>query len=311
MKRVITLGGCGLGLVLSGFTQAEIPRAGSEVTTFDTLAMSPGGDQIATVDFRSAANSGPSYHAKVVIRSAHGGNTLDSLDPCSRCKYTDLTFGPQNVLAFIGRRSSEDAASLYLASPGKPASPIATLPPSAHQLRWSPDGQQIGVLVTANAKGVLSPVQPGARQVGEIGGSADVQRIAVISKQGGQLRTISPPDQFIYEFSWLHDGSGFIASSATGDGNANWWSATLNLINAETGASSLVARPKLQARNPCILADGSTVAFVGGLMSDFVSEGGDIWTVPLAGGTPVDVTPGFRGTFTSIACTSGGIKPQS
>jgi dipeptidyl aminopeptidase/acylaminoacyl peptidase len=47
--------------------------------------------------------------------------------------------------------------------------------------------------------------------------------------------------------------------------------------------------------------DGRTVAFIGGLMSDFGSVGGDVYTVPLEGGEPVDVTPDYKGTFNGIA----------
>jgi dipeptidyl aminopeptidase/acylaminoacyl peptidase len=52
---------------------------------------------------------------------------------------------------------------------------------------------------------------------------------------------------------------------------------------------------------PRVSPDGRTVAFIGGLMSDFGSVGGDVWTVPFAGGLPKDVTPGIRATFTSLA----------
>jgi dipeptidyl aminopeptidase/acylaminoacyl peptidase len=47
--------------------------------------------------------------------------------------------------------------------------------------------------------------------------------------------------------------------------------------------------------------DGRTVAFIGGLMSDFGSVGGDVYAVALAGGAPRNLTPGFRGSFTSLS----------
>jgi dipeptidyl aminopeptidase/acylaminoacyl peptidase len=47
------------------------------------------------------------------------------------------------------------------------------------------------------------------------------------------------------------------------------------------------------------------VAFVGGLMSDFPVIGGDLWTVPFAGGQATDNTPGFKGSFTSLAWRKG------
>jgi hypothetical protein len=36
--------------------------------------------------------------------------------------------------------------------------------------------------------------------------------------------------------------------------------------------------------------DGSTVAFIAGIMSDFGSTGGDVYTLSLSGGKPTNIT---------------------
>ena len=51
---------------------------------------------------------------------------------------------------------------------------------------------------------------------------------------------------------------------------------------------------------PQCVAGWQTVAFIGGLMSDWGSIGGDIYTVPLSGGAPADVTPDYKGTFEGL-----------
>jgi dipeptidyl aminopeptidase/acylaminoacyl peptidase len=63
----------------------------------------------------------------------------------------------------------------------------------------------------------------------------------------------------------------------------------------------VLAAPKMQMNMPHVSPDGRTVAFIGGLMSDFGSVGGDVYTVAIDGGEPVDVTPNFAGTFNGIA----------
>ena len=66
------------------------------------------------------------------------------------------------------------------------------------------------------------------------------------------------------------------------------------------GATRVLASPGYQMNVPRVSPDGKTVAFIGGIMSDFGSVGGDLYTVPIAGGTPRDITPGYKGTFTSF-----------
>jgi dipeptidyl aminopeptidase/acylaminoacyl peptidase len=63
----------------------------------------------------------------------------------------------------------------------------------------------------------------------------------------------------------------------------------------------------MQMSLPRVSRDGKSVAFVGGLMSDWGSIGGDVYIVPLAGGTPTNLTPDFKGTFRGIAWRGAGL----
>jgi Tol biopolymer transport system component len=165
----------------------------------------------------------------------------------------------------------------------------------------------VAFLATVGAKKLSGAVEAGARQVGEIGlaQDEDEQRIAVVPAAGGDVRLVSPADTFIYEYDWTPDGRGFVVTSAQGNGDNNWWVATLGYVDADQGRLRVIAAPKMQMNMPHVSPDGRTVAFIGGLMSDFGAVGGDVWTVPLAGGEPVDVTQGVKGSFNGIAWRGG------
>ena len=92
---------------------------------------------------------------------------------------------------------------------------------------------------------------------------------------GGKLKPVSPADTYVYEFSWTPDGNGFVATAAKGNGDNNWWVASLNYLDAATGTLRVIAKPNMQMDMPRVSADG-TVAFIGGLMSDWGPVGGDI-----------------------------------
>ncbi len=134
---------------------------------------------------------------------------------------------------------------------------------------------------------------------GEIGTHPDEQRIAIV--EGGSLRFASPADTYVYEYDWLPGARGFVGTAAKGDGDNNWWIAELYAF--EHGAARLIyapASPRQQLASPRISADGTSVAFIGGIMSDFGSTGGDVYAVPFAGGAATNLTPKLPSSATAI-----------
>jgi dipeptidyl aminopeptidase/acylaminoacyl peptidase len=167
--------------------------------------------------------------------------------------------------------------------------------------RWSPDGTSLALLAVAHPHKEIGATSAGAALVGDIGALkvADVQRIAVLSPDGN-VKLVSPPDLFIYEYDWQPGGNGFVATGAHGNGDDNWWVARLYAVDRASGAAREVYKPALQINAPHVSPDGKTVAFIGGIMSDFGSVGGDLYTVPLAGGQATDVTPGAALSVNSL-----------
>jgi dipeptidyl aminopeptidase/acylaminoacyl peptidase len=251
--------------------------------------------------------NGKRPHPTIVVRDASSGAVAAEFDPCSTCSYDRPSWSPDGkALAFVASDSRAGSAWLYVAAGGK-ARALATVQGVASTARWSPDGRTLALLATVGAKKESGATAAGARLVGEIGAEEDAQRIATIPADGGALKLVSPGDTFVYEYDWTPDGKGFVASSAKGNGDNNWWVAKLSHIDAASGALRIVAHPGTQLNMPRVSPDGRTVAFIGGLMSDFGSVGGDIYTVPLAGGEPVNLTPGFQGTFNTLAWRGKGL----
>ncbi|HEY2344525.1 MAG TPA: S9 family peptidase [Xanthomonadaceae bacterium] len=276
------------------------------VRDFDDLALSPAGDRIVDVESLDPGNLADEPHGQVVLRSADG-KVVASYDPCGACRYSDTAWSPRgDAFAFIATEQTAGSATLYVAGNGN-ARQVASLSGVANTVRWSPDGSRIALLATIGAHKRTGAIEAGAAQVGEIGESEDEQRIAVVAANGGAIAPVSPADTYVYEFDWTPDGKGFVATAAKGNGDNNWWIASLDHIDAASGALRVIAAPKLQMDLPRVSPDGSTVAFVGGLMSDWGSIGGDVYTVPLAGGTPVDVTTGFKGSFRGLAWRGQGL----
>jgi dipeptidyl aminopeptidase/acylaminoacyl peptidase len=284
------------------------PSYAEPAQKFLDLAITPKGDLVAAVD----AREDPTVHGPILVRRVADGRVIRTIDPCAKCTYSDLAYAQSGGLAFLSRDRAAGTVVLEYADPVGKIRTVAVIKGVAQAPLFSPDGRRIALLVTLNAAKEIGATQAGARQVGEIGASNDEQRIAVFGVAGSvgadAIRPVSPAGRYVYEYAWTPDGRGFVASTVFGNGDDNWWVATVDAIDAATGAVRPIAQPNTQIRFPRISPDGKTVAYVGGLMSDYGSVGGNVWTVPFAGGTPVDITPGYKATVTSIEWLRDGLR---
>ncbi|BCA59021.1 S9 family peptidase [Sphingomonas sp. HMP6] len=285
---------------------AAAPALAAPVVQYRGLVIAPKGDVIATIDVDSNDRS------VIAVRSVKTGKIIRALDPCAKCSYTALAFAPDGSLAWLARDRAAGTVTLAVDRAGK-AHTVATVRGIAQTPRFSPDGKRIALLVTIGAAKEAGAAQAGVRQVGEIGEKSDEQRLAVFAVVGAPVaadavKPVSPADRYIYEYDWTPDGAGFVVTSALGNGDNNWWVATLDAVDATTGAVRNIAKPSTQINAPRVSADGRNVAYIGGLMSDFGAVGGDIWSVPLAGGEPANMTAKANYTVTSLDTTSGGLR---
>src|SRR5262249_55747193 len=213
------------------------------------------------------------------------GAVVARLDPCQRCRYAGASWSADGRLAFVG--SAGGTATLYVAENGQ-AREVAHVQGLMASPRWAPGGAHIAGLGTVNAAKEAGATQAGVRQIGEVSGlPLDSQRITLIDARSGESRFVSPDGAYVYEYAWAPDGQGFVATAAEGNGDNNWWIASLRLYPLN-GASHVVFAPPYQMNFPRLSPDGRSIAFIGGVMSDFGSVGGDVYVIPISGGEARD-----------------------
>lgn len=281
---------------------------------YKSLDIAPDGTLLASMEPVAQGASETEPRGPVVVRRVTDGVIVERLDPCHRCRYSGLAWSPDSAqLAFLATDEQTRSVRVELATPlaghsaasARALRTLATIAGTASTPRWSPDGSQLALLATVGAKKKAGALEAGAPLVGEIGAVADAQRIAVIARAGGELRQISPADTYVYEYDWTPDSRGFVVTAAKGNGDNNWWVAEIDAVDLATGRSRTVVHPDFQISMPRATPDGKGVVFIGGLMSDFGAVGGEIYEVPFSGGTSASLTPGFRGSFASLAWRHG------
>ncbi len=165
---------------------------------------------------------------------------------------------------------------------------------------FSPDGSKLALLFIEGMPRVAGPLQPMTPLAGVISETAYEQRLTTIDLATNTLAQVTPADVYVYEYDWTPDSQGWVATVAHGSGDANWYIAKLYGINTHSGAMREIYAPKWQIAEPHISPDGKYVAFIEGLMSDEGVTGGDIFVIPVAGGSARNVTPNIKSSPSSL-----------
>ncbi len=122
-----------------------------------------------------------------------------------------------------------------------------------------------------------------------------------MSAHAAKPEFVTPGNLHAYEFDWAPDSKAMAYVAAEPPGENNWWVAKLYTQQRGGEPKALFAPAEtsgplhgLQIAVPRWSPDGKQIAFIGGLMSDQGSTGGDVWVIPSEGGEPRDLTPGRK-----------------
>jgi dipeptidyl aminopeptidase/acylaminoacyl peptidase len=293
MSRVLVL----LVFTATGFAQtAQLSRQLAQTVTLSGVAISPDAAHVAwTQTIESAATPA------TFIATTSGGSRPIAVGTGTNAQRVDSdpAWSPDSkMLAFFSTAGEKDQPQLWtVAVDGTGAKKRSELIGYAARPHWSHDGKQIAFLFIEGAGGG-GPLLAAPAMTGVIDEKIHNQRIAILDTATDHVRFASPANLHVYDFDWSPDDRSFVATAAPGPGDNNWWIAQLYTISR--GQATSIYKPELQIAIPRWSPDGKTIAFIEGLMSDEGFHGGDVFTVPVAGGQPVNRTKDRAASASSL-----------
>jgi dipeptidyl aminopeptidase/acylaminoacyl peptidase len=300
------LAGGGLAAAAHAATPAvaDILKSLQSVQAVSEVALAPDGKRLVYGRTLTGKRHGAEVDVSALwVAGASDGSGVTRLTACPGrlCDEHSAAWSPDGSrIAFVSTDAGDQAQLAVAGSDGRGVRILTRAHGPLDTPRWSPDGRQIGFLYSEGAPKAPGPLNPLSRDSGVLSSKIYEQRLAHLPADGGEITLLGPPDLNIYEFDWSPDGQRFVVSAAHGSGDDNWWIAELDLLDAGNGAVTTLLKPSMQFASPRWSGDGAQIAFIGGIMSDEAVTGGDIYTIPAAGGEPVDVTPGLAASVQTI-----------
>jgi dipeptidyl aminopeptidase/acylaminoacyl peptidase len=275
------------------------------VHEIEEAAISPDGRRVAWVEALAGKSGAPSPNKAIYVAdwNAPAGRVQVSAMNGVAASEGGVAWSPDSKqIAFLSDAEHAGQQQLYVATPGSPAKAVTHVKGDLADPKWSPDGKTIAVLFIENAPRASGPLAAETRDEGVVGAKIYEQRLALVDAATGQMRQITQADLYVYEYDWAPDGKKIVATAAPGNGDDNWYVAKIHVFETATGGDQAIYTPPvtMQMGGPKWSPDGKTIAFIGGLMSDEGSVGGDIYLLPAEGGEPKDVTPDLKTTPTTL-----------
>lgn len=246
------------------------------------VQMSPDGQRVAFVVFERILDK-----SKPRMRVWAVGTESGEAEPLT--KTLSEAFAPRwspdsKQIAFLGKTEGEKVKPQVYVMPaeGGEARQVCTMPNGAGNLAWSPDGSHLSFLSLEGEETESDPIviKPGRHM-----------RLWTVRPDYDTPEPVTPDNLTVWEYAWSPDSKHIAMYYSLGPDETDWYRGQIGVVAAGGGAVRQMTHLTRQAATITWTPDSTHITYISGEWSDRGLVGGEIFTIPLAGGEVRNLTP--------------------
>ena len=253
------------------------------------VQMSPDGKRAAFVVMERILDKAKP-RLRVWTVGTEGGESAEPLTKALSEAYAPRWSPDGKQIAFIGKTEGEKVKpQVYvMAADGGEARQVCTMPNGAGGLAWSPDGKRLSFLSLEGAEPESDPIviKPGRHM-----------RLWTVRPDYDTPEPVTPNNLTVWDYIWSPDSKNIAMYYSLGPDETDWYRGQVGVVAAEGGAVRQMTHLTRQAASITWTPDSTHITYISGEWSDRGLVGGEIFTVPLAGGEVRNLTPDAPVTY--------------
>ncbi len=201
---------------------------------------------------------------------------------------------------------SEEYRLFLLSLSGGEGLPLGELNGELSQPAWSPDGQRIAVLRKDPESGEVAARKKERDDAIVVEEHPRFTRLWVIEVESGRARCLTTGEREVRYFSWAPDSRSLVTVTTDAvEYDAIFGPGDLWHVSSDGALPQHVAQFRTAPSSPIVVETGSGPVVAVRADGHREQPGDSVWTVPLAGGVPVNVLPEHCGNVVEIVPWSG------